>query len=353
MRLLLSLLETGGILRRGVYYRSSRQQDYFPAIISEGENCMHEATANTHNSHKAHAPRESELHSTRNGLLCALVVALAVLLVYPVANMPFGDDFSYTKVALDFARTGHFVYNGWDNPMLGWLMPWGALFIKVFGFSFTAVRLSMLPIAMASVYLFHQILHRFGVNRRNAVLGALTMALSPLFLPMASTFMTDIPGLLVILFCIYMCQRAVAASTDRAALLWLCAATLVNIAGGTVRQIAWLGALVMVPSTAWLLRRRRGMKLVGIALWIVTLAGVLVCLHWFNKQPYSVPELVAIGPIHPKMLAHLGAELFKTFLCLLLVIFPVAVMWLPVFHRLTPMARMRTVSALAVRGASV
>ena len=41
---------------------------------------------------------------------------------------------------------------------------------------------------------------------------------------------------------------------DCASLLWLCIAVLVNVAGGTVRQIAWLGALVMVPSTAWLLR---------------------------------------------------------------------------------------------------
>lgn len=286
--------------------------------------------------------------SGRDALLCALVVAACVLVVYPVANMPFGDDFSYTKVALDFAHTGHFIYNGWDNPMLGWLIPWGALFIKVFGFSFTAVRFSMLPIAIATVYLFHQILRRFRITPKNAVFGALALGLSPLFLPMASTFMTDMPGLFVILVCIYMCQRAVAASTDRAALLWLCAATLVNVAGGTVRQIAWLGALVMVPSTAWLLRKRRGMKLTGVVLWIFTLTGVLTCLHWFNEQPYSVPELVVIGPIHLKTLAHLAAQILKTFLCLLLVVFPVSAMWLPVAQRLTPKARMRIVGVLVL-----
>jgi hypothetical protein len=230
------------------------------------------------------------------------------------------------------------------------LVPWGALFIKLFGFSFTAVRFSMLPIAMASVYLFHQILRRFGINPENAVLGALALGLSPLFLPLAATYMTDVPGLLVILVCVYMCQRAVTARTNTAALLWLCSAAVVNLAGGTVRQIAWLGALIIVPSTAWLLRRQRGMKLAGIALWMFTLAGVLVCLHWFNEQPYSVPELVVVGPIHPKMIVHLGAQLFKTFLCLLLVIFPVSVMWLPVSHRLTAKGKMRIVCALAFLG---
>ncbi len=192
--------------------------------------------------------------SIRNGLLCALAVAVCVLIANPVVNMPYIDEFSYAKTALEFARTGHIVYNGWATAMLGWQIPWGALFIKIFGFSFTVVRFSMLPIAMVTVYLFHQILRRFGINPGNAVLGALTMALSPLFLPLAASYMTDVPGLLVILACIYMCQRAVAARTDQAAIMWLCSAMVVNVAGGTVRQIAWLGALVMVPSTAWLLR---------------------------------------------------------------------------------------------------
>lgn len=267
--------------------------------------------------------------SVRNGLLCALAVAACILLSNPTANMAFMDDFSYAKTALDFARTGRFVYNGWAVETLGWQIPWGALFIKLFGFSFNVLRLSMLPIAMATVYLFHQILRRFGISPRNAVFGSLTMALSPLFLPVAASFMTDIPGLFVILLCLYMCQRAVAAASDRSALLWLCSAALVNVGGGTVRQIAWLGALVMVPSTAWLLRSRRGMKVAGVLLWIVSLLGVLACLHWFSLQPYSVPEHIFAGPIHAKMLVHLAAQLLKTILCLLLLVFPVSAAWLP------------------------
>ena len=216
-------------------------------------------------------------YSVRNGLLCAFAVAVCVLIANPAANMPYLDEFSYAKTALDFVRTGHIVYNGWATAMLGWQIPWGALFIKLFGFSFTVLRFSMLPIAMVTVYLFHLILRRFGINPGNAVLGALTLALSPLFLPMEASYMTDVPGLLVILVCIYMCQRAVAARSDRVAILWLCSAVLVNVAGGTVRQIAWLGALIMVPSTAWLLRERCGMKVAGVLLWICGFLGVRAC----------------------------------------------------------------------------
>src|SRR5260370_12185196 len=193
-----------------------------------------------------------------NGLICACIVAAGVLLTYPVAEMGFQDDWSYIRPALEFARTGHFVYNGWATAMLGWIIPWSALFIKVFGFSFTIVRLSMLPVTMACIYLFHASLVRFGISGRNAVLGALTLGLSPTFLPMAASYMTDVPGLFVIVLCLYLCQRAVAAHSDRAAILWLCCAAASNVAGGTVRQISWLGALVMGPYTAWVLGKGRG-----------------------------------------------------------------------------------------------
>jgi hypothetical protein len=79
--------------------------------------------------------------SRRNALFCALITGMCIAVIYPVANVPLGDDFSYTKTALDFARTGHFIYNGWATASLGWQIPWAALFIKFFGFSFTIVRL--------------------------------------------------------------------------------------------------------------------------------------------------------------------------------------------------------------------
>jgi hypothetical protein len=279
--------------------------------------------------------------ANRDGLICALLVAASVLAVYPVAEMGFQDDWSYIRTALEFARTGHFVYNGWATAMLGWIIPWSALFIKTFGFSFTIVRLSILPVTMACLYLFHATLMRFGIRGRNAVLGALTLGLSPIFLPMAASYMTDVPGLFVIVLCLYLCQRAVAAHSDRAAVLWLCCAAASNVVGGTVRQISWLGALVMVPSTAWLLRRRRGVVATGILLWVMSIFAVLACLHWWNLQPYSVPEHILQGPVTAHMGHHLVGILIKSFLCLLLLLYPILVAWLPAARRLNRAAAIR------------
>src|SRR5260370_42181625 len=120
-----------------------------------------------------------------NGLICACIVAAGVLLTYPVAEMGFQDDWSYIRTALEFARTGHFVYNGWATAMLGWIIPWSALFIKVFGFSFTIVRLSLLPVTMACIYLVNASLERFRISGRNAGLGARPLRSPPIFLSRA------------------------------------------------------------------------------------------------------------------------------------------------------------------------
>src|SRR5260370_38377478 len=163
--------------------------------------------------------------------------------------MGFQDDWSYIRTALEFARTGHFIFNGWATAMLGWMIPWGALFLKIFGFSFTAARLSMLPLAMATIYFFHATLARFGIGPGNSAFGALTLGFSPVFFPMAASYLSDIPGLLVIVLCLYFCLRAVQAGTPRSTAFLLCCATAKAAPSGTCGQPDRRGVLVVVPST--------------------------------------------------------------------------------------------------------
>jgi hypothetical protein len=279
----------------------------------------------------------------RNGLICAFVVAASVWATYPVAEIGLNDDWSYIKTAQAFAQTGHFAYNGQGAVMLGCQVIWGALFVKLLGFSFTAVRLSILPLTMATIFLFHAVLVRFGINARNAVLGALALGLSPLFIPLAATYMTDVPGLFAIVLCLYLCQRAVAANSSRATIAWLCLAAATNVAGGTVRQIVWLGTLVMVPSAGWLLRKRRGVLLTSSLLWVFSVATIFACMRWYAQQLYSVAEPILKGapydPAAPTI--HFFSELIGFALCLALLLIPISVAWVSQVRSLSRTAIVR------------
>lgn len=288
-------------------------------------------------------------HTVRNGLLCAFAFLACALIAQPFVQMGFMDDWSYIWSAREFARTGHLAYV-WSSPILGWQIPWGALFIKLFGFSFIAVRLSALPIAMITVFLFHSILIRFGATARNAILGALTFALSPLFLPIAVSFMTDVPGICSILLCIYICQRSAAAQSDGHTILWLLLAAFTNLLSGTVRQTSWLGLLIIIPSTAILLRNRRGVLLTAALSWITGAVFIAACMRWFSSQPGALHEHVFHGafkdPSHP--FVYLFFQLLGSLLLVLTLLFPLLAPWLMQTRSLSKAAWARALGASAL-----
>jgi hypothetical protein len=190
-------------------------------------------------------------------LFCALAVLLCALSARPYADMAVCDDGPYILMARTLANTGHIVYNGWGAPMLGWQLYLAAAFIKLFGFSFTAVRMSTVLVSVALAFVLQRTLVAAGITERNASIGTLALVLSPFYLILSVTFMSDITGLFGIVICVYGCLRALQASSDRATIGWIAFAVLTNAIFGSSRQISWLGILVMVPSTLWLRRSRR------------------------------------------------------------------------------------------------
>ncbi len=223
-------------------------------------------------------------------LLCSFTLLISALLVHPVLEQGVNDDFSYTYIAGMLARTGHIVYDGWVTPMLGWQLYWAALFIHLFGFSFTTVRLSMLPIAMLTAFLLQRSFVRSGLSENYATYGTLTVVLSSLFLGLAFSFMSDMPGLFVIVLCFYGCLRVLDAQTPRAQMAWLAFTVTATALGGTARQIAWLGLIVMIPSLLWLLRRERTLVRAGIVGWVAGCCFIAGAMFWFNHQPHSQHE---------------------------------------------------------------
>src|ERR1700728_575648 len=115
-------------------------------------------------------------------VLCAFAVLLCELIARPFASMSVCDDGPYILMAQHLATTGHIVYNGGATAIIGWQLYLGAAFIKLFGFSFTAVRCSTVLVAMAIAFLLQRIMVRSGITERNSTLGTLALVLSPLYL---------------------------------------------------------------------------------------------------------------------------------------------------------------------------
>ncbi|MGA7521231.1 MAG: hypothetical protein WBW84_02040 [Acidobacteriaceae bacterium] len=243
-------------------------------------------------------------------------MAACVFASHPLVQMGFDDDFSYIWSARVLADTGHIVYNGWAAAMLGWQLYWGALFIRLFGFSFPIVNVSILLVAMVAAALVQRIYVRLGSNEWNATIATLAVVLSPLFLPLSFSYMSDIPGFFAILVCLYGCVRALQAESDRATIGWLIFAGVSNAIGGTARQLSWFGVLLMVPCTVWIIRRRRGAVTIGTAIWLSSIIFIFFCTQWFKHQPYAI-SLSLLPRAH-----HFA---FHSWLAILLYVLPVTI----------------------------
>jgi hypothetical protein len=277
-------------------------------------------------------------------LFCAVAVLACELVSHPYTTMGVCDDLPYIVSAQTLAATGHIVYNGGATAILGWQLYLGALFAKLFGSSLSAVRASTLLTAMAMAFVLQRTLVRAGINERNATIGTLALVLSPLYLMLSFTFMSDIHGLFAIVLCLYGCLRALHAPTSRSASVWLCLAVLANALCGTSRQIAWLGVLVMVPSTLWLLRAHRNVVLRGGAFAVAGAAFIYGCMRWFKQQPYALPPMPQGVSITTFPVLHLITQLVASFLDIPFLLLPIIVVFLPEIRK----SRLRVIAAISM-----
>lgn len=241
------------------------------------------------NQTQSRGSRAANLH-WRSTAACALAMVAALLAVHPVISAPFSDDFSYIYSAKRAAETGRLIYNGWAAPFFGYQAYLGALFVRMFGFSFTVVRASGMLLAVLNVAVLHRLFLRLTRNNGNAVTAALCVGLGPTTLVHSVIFFTDLPAMFAFSVTLYLCVRALQADSSAEIRRWLLCATVCNLVLGSVRQTAWGGALALVPMTGWLLRRHPGVLKLTIALETASLAVVGAALLWFRTAPYTVQE---------------------------------------------------------------
>jgi hypothetical protein len=226
----------------------------------------------------------------RNATLCGVMALLAIAATWPLANTPFDDDWSYTFTAKRFAETGHIIYNGWSSPSVVGQAVYAWPWIKLLGFSFQTMRLSMAPLAAASVATAYLLGRRAGLPAAWSCFAAALLATSPLFLPLATSFMTDVPALLCFLVSAYAAIAAAEAASTSGAVGWLVVSLAVAAVGGSSRQIVWLVPFVLLPYAAWLRRVDRPFVAIAVLGWLANVAAAFAVQHWFQRQPFSIPE---------------------------------------------------------------
>jgi len=123
-------------------------------------------------------------------LLLAWIVAIVI--IDPRGNFPLNDDWTYATAVKRMLEQGGYYPLGWESAIMVSQVIWGALFCLPFGFSFDALRVSMLVMAFIGVFTTYLSIRLLNAPRLLALAAAFALAFNPLYLALSHTFMTDV-----------------------------------------------------------------------------------------------------------------------------------------------------------------
>jgi hypothetical protein len=215
----------------------------------------------------------------------AVIVGLAVVLLAVTSwaggyGLPRNDDWSYSDLLWRWQETGHLRLAGWESmTLVGQLLlawPLAAMFGRDAG----SLQLFTVTIGAVGALAAFGALRRFVSSARALLAVGLTMT-SPLYAPLAVSFMTDVPAFAVQSVCAWMGVRAI--DTDGPTRRWwFVASVAVGLFGVTIREYAVVApaAVVIVFVLQSWGRRDRSSTRTGVAAAVVSTAFVALFIGW-------------------------------------------------------------------------
>jgi len=170
---------------------------------------------------------------TSLGLIALSYIALIVL-VNPVGDFPVNNDWAYARSVLSLVENGQFRLLGWGTMTLVTQVLWGALWVKLFGFSFEVLRFSTIFLGLVALAGCYFLILNLGKQAWIALAGTFVLMANPLFLVLTNSFMTDVPFLALSVWSAYFLLRAIEEDSIRHLFKGMCFA----VAAILLRQIA-------------------------------------------------------------------------------------------------------------------
>ncbi len=230
--------------------------------------------------------------------LVGLLVAGFVVPVVIAANagalgIPRSDDWSYLVTLFRWSDQGTLNFNHWVSMTLIGQLVLARPVVAIFGNSIRAVQVFSAVIGLgglgALVVLGYEVLPR----RRGAWLVAFTIALGPLWAPLAATYMSDVPA-----FAFEMGSLAAAAvAFRRRSFGWLVTSVALGFVGFSIRQYGAIPVVAILAVALWDARQRsdRGAIRRILGLGVVTGIACGMLLAWWS----TIPDPLPVAPSTP------------------------------------------------------
>lgn len=125
-------------------------------------------------------------------IIITAVYLITFLLMLPLRNTAFSDDFAYTQTVEKFVKTGKLVITDWTSSSIIFPVLWGAMFSKVFGYSIKALHAANIVLFLFGLYAFYSILREFKLSEKKSTIFTVLLLAYPWIFSFLYSFMSDI-----------------------------------------------------------------------------------------------------------------------------------------------------------------
>lgn len=223
---------------------------------------------------------------TKNCIAILSITAIwliMVVMVNPVGNFPLNDDWAYAA-SVKKLLSGNLVIPDWSAANIASQIVWGAIFSKLFGFSYTVLRVSTLVLGLVGVIYSFRLMRELGLSSTISVMGALTLAVNPIYFALSNTFMTDVPFFAFSILALFYLVRAFHSD----AWIDICLGTIAAVIALLVRQVGF--AIPLAFALSYMIGRRLSTDsllkaLTPLILCIVVQISFKAWLDWAGQTP--------------------------------------------------------------------
>ncbi len=103
------------------------------------------------------------------------------------------DDWSFAISVKNLIEKSTLRFTDWVSMPLIVHIFWGTFFCKIFGFSFTVLRLSILFLGLIGIITTYYFFKALNINSSLSLAGSLIVATNPVYFELSCTYMTDVP----------------------------------------------------------------------------------------------------------------------------------------------------------------
>ncbi|MDP3941260.1 MAG: glycosyltransferase family 39 protein [bacterium] len=133
-----------------------------------------------------------------------LFFLVLIILMLPLRNVGYEDDFSYYHTVGHFFSTGSLVVNEWIAPSFLAQAWWGYLFSHILGFSYPTLHVAVIVLSWIALNVMYLLIKEITHDNKKAFFFTAILFSYPAVLRYIFSFMTDIPYLTMLILGLYL-----------------------------------------------------------------------------------------------------------------------------------------------------